>query len=269
MKKIIFLILILLIVPLVYAPSKNNVELKVNENFTIGGKTITFLNIANGKILLEIDGSKKIIKSEGKSFADGIDFSIVEIFQDEEPIHTYIKFNVSMDYTCGDKKCEINKEDERICCKDCGCSNNETEACVNNQCVEIECSSDDNCDDNNSCTLDKCRDYVCINELITSCANNDNCCPANCTYSNDNDCPKPPPLPTICEEGEVRDKKYCKNNKWNSQQELGRLCTHNYECLSNICKENKCSENQDPLLPSSERKTVFQKILDFIMSLFS
>jgi len=269
-KKVIPFIIFLLIIPIIYAPSKNNVELFINENVVVGGKTITFLSLTKDKILLDIDGSKKIISSSEPSRADGISFTVVETFLDEEIEHIYIKLNISMSYTCGNNKCEA-LEDERICCKDCGCRNNETEVCVNNQCILIECKIDEECKDNNSCTIDKCEDYKCVNEPITSCKNNDGCCPTNCTYSNDNDCSSPT---KICEENEVKNNMYCKNNEWNPQKQLNQQCTKNYECLSNFCKNNKCSEiekqlEQDPLLPSPERKTIFQKILDFIVSLFS
>ena len=275
MKKAILIPFIIfpLIIPIIYAPSKNNVELSINENVVVGGKTITLISLTSTRILLEIDGSKKIIDSSGISTADGIKFSIAETFLDEEIRNIYVKLNISMDYTCGNNKCET-EENEQICCKDCGCKNNETEACVSNQCILIECKEDEKCKDNNSCTLDQCKDYTCVNELITSCKNNDNCCPVNCTYAKDNDCPAPPAPSKICEEGEVKNKQYCKNNMWNPQKQLTNLCTQNYECLSNFCKDNKCSEIEEqpepePLLPSPERKTVFQIILDFIVGLFS
>ncbi|MBW2977703.1 hypothetical protein KY331_02555 [Candidatus Woesearchaeota archaeon] len=269
MKKILPFIILLLIIPTIYAPSKKNVGLFINDNVVVGGKTITFLSLTSTKILLEIDGSKKIISSSETTRVDGITFAITETVLDEEIKNVYVKLNISLSYTCGDEKCDLI-ENERICCKDCGCSDNETEACVSNQCLQIECKTNEECEDKNTCTLDKCQDYQCINELITTCKKNDDCCPTNCTSSNDNDCN---PI-KVCEANEVKNNSYCQNNRWNSKKQSGNLCTKNYECLSNLCKDNKCSEiekpsEQNPLLPSPERKTVFQKILDFIIDLFS
>ena len=50
------------------------------------------------------------------------------------------------------------------------------------------------CDDTNDCTTDSMAgspatcDVVCTNSPITTCQNNDNCCPAGCNNGNDNDC---------------------------------------------------------------------------------
>lgn len=52
------------------------------------------------------------------------------------------------------------------------------------------CSSNADCNDNNSCTVDSCSGTPkeCKNNAVTSCSNNDGCCPANCSPQSDSDC---------------------------------------------------------------------------------
>jgi hypothetical protein len=51
-----------------------------------------------------------------------------------------------------------------------------------------QCSSDGECDDGDSCTNHSCVNEQCSYETITSCTDDDGCCPSNCTSANDNDC---------------------------------------------------------------------------------
>jgi len=272
MKKIIFLIIFLLFIPAIYAPSKNNVELFINDPFVLGGKTITLISLTDEKILLDIDGSKNIIKSFGATEKEGISFRIVSIFLDEERINSYVKFNISMDYTCGNNKCEED-ENKDICCKDCGCDNGSI--CFKNICIEGNCGENKQCDDGNSCTVDKCLDNYCINEPITECKNKDKCCPEGCSYYNDKDCPAPPKPPEIvCEDGAIQHRSYCENNTWRDLKEIGEFCINDYECFSSYCNYEKCFEVKTLLtgrsmLPTPGKKNLFHKMLDFILSLFS
>jgi hypothetical protein len=272
MKKIIFLIIFLLFVPAVYAPSINNVEILINDPFVIGGKTITLLSLTDEKILLDIDGSKKIIKAYGRTKAEDISFTIVGIFLDEEKVNTYVKFNISMDYVCGNNICEEGENNE-ICCKDCSCSNDSI--CLNNKCIEGNCGEDKDCDDGISCTVDGCLDNYCVNELITECKDNDGCCLEDCNYYNDKDCEAPPPLPEIeCEDGTIQHRSYCKNNSWIFLKEAGEICESDYECSSGYCNYEKCFEVETILtgrsmFPTPEKKNLFHKLLDLILSFFS
>jgi len=83
-------------------------------------------------------------------------------------------------------ECVINEE----------CSYNEI--CQNGNCVILSCNSCEqlinhectplNCNDNNTCTIDHCSESACFNDEITSCKNNDGCCPSGCNETLDNDC---------------------------------------------------------------------------------
>jgi hypothetical protein len=52
----------------------------------------------------------------------------------------------------------------------------------------FNCTSKNDCDDKNLCTIDLCNNEECSNTQITLCYNNDNCCPGKCDAGNDNDC---------------------------------------------------------------------------------
>lgn len=272
MKKIIFLIIFLLFVPAIYAPSKNNAELFTNKPFVIGGKTITLISLTDEKILIDIDGSKRIIKASGRTIAEGISFEVVSIFEDEERINSYVKFDISMDYTCGNNKCEED-ENKDICCKDCGCDNDLF--CLNNICIEGNCGENKHCDDGDSCTVDKCEDNYCINKPVTECKSNDECCPQGCSYYQDKDCPEPLEIPEpACEDGAIQHRSYCENNTWKDLKDAGESCINDYECISSYCNYEKCFEVETLLaghsiLPAPEKKNLFHNLLDFILSFFS
>jgi hypothetical protein len=52
----------------------------------------------------------------------------------------------------------------------------------------VNCTSKDDCNDQNLCTIDLCDNKLCSNTQVTLCYNNDDCCPGKCNPSNDNDC---------------------------------------------------------------------------------
>lgn len=66
------------------------------------------------------------------------------------------------------------------------CSNENDSDCP----VPDECTNNSGCEDNNPCTNNTCTGTpkTCQYIPITSCTNDDGCCQANCSYSNDNDC---------------------------------------------------------------------------------
>ncbi len=71
--------------------------------------------------------------------------------------------------------------------------------CCTGICGSPACSTNIDCNDDNFCTIDTCSDVgtcasACSYEEITQCINNDDCCPAGCTYDNDNDCATTPTM---------------------------------------------------------------------------
>jgi hypothetical protein len=59
-----------------------------------------------------------------------------------------------------------------------------------------ECVRDDECWDNDECTLDVCDGGFCQNPPV-SCGEQDGCCPEGCTHSQDTDCPAPNTPPSV------------------------------------------------------------------------
>ena len=91
---------------------------------------------------------------------------------------------------CGNDICETG-ENCTNCSADCACQIGKT--CIEGECLRVECFSDTNCDDGNTCTTDTCYNSgttqaSCGHINITSCINNDDCCPAGCNTLNDSDC---------------------------------------------------------------------------------
>ena len=67
-----------------------------------------------------------------------------------------------------------------------------SECCANlSDCFVPECIINSDCNDSDSCTKDICSGGLCSNPQITTCENNDGCCPAGCNHTNDNDCVDP------------------------------------------------------------------------------
>ncbi|MCD4740092.1 hypothetical protein K8R43_02760, partial [archaeon] len=51
-----------------------------------------------------------------------------------------------------------------------------------------DCTSNSDCDDGNSCTIDQCLNGICHLTDVTECTSGDGCCPEECTQANDDDC---------------------------------------------------------------------------------
>jgi hypothetical protein len=67
-------------------------------------------------------------------------------------------------------------------------ANDETGNNTQEQEVNENCKSDEECEDGNKCTLESCVGGVCISTEVKLCYNNDGCCPVGCNSGNDNDC---------------------------------------------------------------------------------
>ena len=104
---------------------------------------------------------------------------------------------------CGDDVCGID-EDCHGCPEDCGCK--DEERCYDGECIIIACGRDYECNDDDPCTKDICQfpehpNAFCDHENIERCEHGDDCCPAECSSENDDDC-DPVCGNDICEEDE-------------------------------------------------------------------
>ncbi len=101
---------------------------------------------------------------------------------------------------------------------------------------ENECSTNEDCDDGNPCTINFCvgnQERKCQQFNITTCGEDDGCCPKDCTYKKDDDCPY----------------YECVNNS---------MCNDSIQettdtCVNHVCKHTLITEciNQDDVCPNN------------------
>jgi hypothetical protein len=146
-----------------------------------------------------------------------------------------------------DPDCNDNTLSTKDTCSDSRCTNMIIKECItgDNYCPDkcnykqdddcIECGSDLDCDDNDSCTVDKCTEKQCLNEMIDGCQYNDECLKI----------------------GSRVESSYCSANSLQEQKPLKESCNHDYECINEYCSNNVCSE-----------LNFMQKILGWIKNIF-
>ena len=93
---------------------------------------------------------------------------------------------------CGDTICE-GGETCSSCPADCGCTGGNI--CCSGTCQIPTCSQNSDCGIDTACRIWTCNNpgtcsASCSFLDITSCINNDGCCPSGCVFSNDNNCPE-------------------------------------------------------------------------------
>jgi hypothetical protein len=190
MKKILFF-LFLFLIPLALAKTETTKVLHFNETVTVEGKTLTTLGAnPDTKVRVSVDGVDGIIRGINRTmninemWINMLNFTYVESESFD------VIFELTVQFKCGDKFCNAS-ETSISCCTDCGCEGNLK--CINNICQEEECTIEWDCDDNNTCTVDKCSTTpprTCSYTIIDKCVNNDTCCPSICGPVNDTDCIK-------------------------------------------------------------------------------
>ena len=106
-----------------------------------------------------------------------------------------------------------------------------------------KCSTNKDCDDNNSCTVDECDGdpLVCKRNIILWCRNDDGCCPKpRCDEKDDDDCALPKNILNETNISKINVTKIsedeCSKNK---------DCNDNNSCTSDIClgSPKKCNNN--------------------------
>ncbi|MBI4448202.1 hypothetical protein HY643_04420 [Candidatus Woesearchaeota archaeon] len=108
-----------------------------------------------------------------------------------------------------------------------------------------ECQKDEDCEDDNPCTINSCFSNKCLSNLTGGCQLNNTCYQLNA----------------------VSGEKYCsEKSEWVFRKNLGAKCIQNYECLDNNCSNSLCGgrrivvETETDLLDSSGLSTT-SKIL--------
>ncbi|ODS40779.1 hypothetical protein BEH94_10875 [Candidatus Altiarchaeales archaeon WOR_SM1_SCG] len=139
---------------------------------------------------------------------------------------------------CGNGVCESG-ETCSSCPGDCGCSSEKL--CCAGNCLTPACSSNSNCSDGNTCTLDSCSNAgtcsaSCAHTTITSCLSGDGCCPSGCNSVTDNDCSVSCGN-GVCESGET-----CSSCSSDCDCTSGKICCAG-SCVTPNCNSNSgCSD---------------------------
>lgn len=129
------------------------------------------------------------------------------------------------------RKCSDND----TCCP-YGCTKS-----TDNDCKIGSCSNNNDCDDKNKCTEDKCTSGTC-QYIGSGCEFNGECNPAGIVLNNS----------------------YCQEKTWYALKAVNSTCKNDYECNSSTCQEGKCKDRDSPLI-TNKIETDVNKYTYFFM----
>ena len=247
MKKLIYIITILILTTLIHADSifkRDSLTEGEGKAYELEDgiyilKSEIISNEKEVKFRLNGEISETLVEGESHIFKDRSEIVVKEVLvsddsDDEVSYYFYgsgkspLKIDIStknldIDKCDFDKSCDED-EDKEDCCYDCGC--NSGFRCTDNKCVKTTtegCINNQECNDQNPCTLDTCNQGKCEYEPKKGCPLDNKCVEEESAYRIDN-------IPSYCLDG------------WNPQKEKDKACEKDYECLSKKCKKNKCYE---------------------------
>ncbi len=113
------------------------------------------------------------------------------------------------------------------------------------------CQTNEDCDDNNPCTIDECdgTPLACVHHFIPYCKNNDYCCPSKCNETTDNDC-----VTDRCNlNSDCNDNNPCTNDLCNGTPKLClniaiTECVGDDDCCPSDCIYNTDSDCEKPVV---------------------
>ncbi len=152
------LLLLLFIIPTVAAFSPVEETIKVGETIEADTRFLELLSVAsNGNVLVRIDYNTTGVVSDS-SVIDGVNVTINETFFAQDPNERMATIIMTAKW-------------------------------------RHLCTTDEDCNDGNACTINKCsgRPRTCEDHSknITACVDSDGCCPTTCNWMMDSDCYKP------------------------------------------------------------------------------
>ncbi|MBW2984344.1 hypothetical protein KY361_04470 [Candidatus Woesearchaeota archaeon] len=268
MKRLLFLILIMLSVP-AYSVTKENINLELWESIVVGGRNFTLVGISAYKdtVMMTIDDEKHAVSTNRTESINGIHISVGWVYKTTRWRNGFAELNISMNYTCGNGKCESRWENHENCCIDCNCSGNYT--CYNKKCVKsefIQCYRNAECRDEYPCTEDYCSGFpkLCYHREITECRHGDGCCPSNCTAVEDEDC--------YVEKLKCKTDADCDDNNVSTIDKCSKItnwCSHVLnETKGEVEEENITNITVETPKPAVEKKSFLKKLLDWLKGLF-
>src|SRR3989344_3736467 len=155
--------IMLLILPTAYAVRSIDVELKPGESFFLDGKNITLLDSVNKSTMLCINNEIFIVSKDKRASDVYFDFRKA----------TYEKASFKVQFDCNhDCQCDGTECNNDVCffepeeLENAGLDNETTD--FSEESV-FECENDLDCEDNQACTLNICKNSICNYELIPGC----------------------------------------------------------------------------------------------------
>ncbi len=255
----------------------------VGEKVTVGGYVITIDRISDEEAIVLVDGRSVFVEKDQEEYQYGVNIKMSNPRISKTRKNT-ADFFITTYATCGDGTCDPKYENTQICCRDCGCRNNEY-ACADNYCLDpktSECIYDKDCKDEHpewKCVGKKCSGTPrrCSYWEVTESGISDGCClpetlakddPDCYQCSEDEDCKEkiacgkmscadracvPRARGCPLENGscitieERHEENYCEEDgKWKSQKKIGEACSHTYECvLEARCLNDVCTEKEE------------------------
>jgi hypothetical protein len=238
-RGLIFVILLISLSYFVYSESKTDLVMNQNDNLTLAGREIKFLYASSNSAAFSVDGTNTIAYFNTTKLYRDVKILLKEIYG-----NNIVLVDITVDKVCGDGQCQQDED----CCKDCSCSPGLK--CLGNNCLNATldiCTQDSDCNDNTTCTIDKCSGYKgsCSHEPLTSCISGDDCCPGNCNDINDTDCSKCSInecfIDNKClKEGDIYNNSYCLASRLSAIKSADSACSNNFECISGSCQNKVC-----------------------------
>ena len=274
MRKAIF-ILLLLIIPLGFAYVEETKIFVEGESYLLNTKNITVHNIVDDRILVSVDSSDMEVLDINETDRLGkVDLTlngIIYLSSSESYAELFMKV-LNKNECYDDLACDDGDSSTKDTCNlnTNICKNEDIDSCTDNdgycplKCSDLSdtdcasvCNYDQDCDDNNPCTVDECsgdslNNGQCLNQILTDCSGSDSCCPYGCDYSNklfdwrDSDCSQNNEcrIHEDCDDGLLYTNDYCVGDGIITERTC--LNTETEECISNdnICPEG-CDEGVD------------------------
>lgn len=195
------------------------------------------------------------------------------------------------DWDCDDWSSCVDNKQTRSCTDQNDCDTTDDKPSTRRDCAMCETNSE--CDDGKVSTKDRCSGSPkkCSNTVITDCFSGDDYCPSGCSSQGDDDCDQCSSdqdcndnnactsdscsgSPARCANtressgcsfqnscltiGTRTTNLYCgSDNIMEKHKSLTSSCSNNYECQTNLCKNNQCSES-----------SLIKRIINWFKSLF-
>jgi len=158
MKKTILLLFVLFLIPLAIATTETYVFF-IGDSFDLPGKNITLIAIGDegDNIVICVNNQKEIIQDD--QIFNEVEFNFKDIENNYAELEVKAPSSGVCDDSCSNNLCFSNDPELQ--------DENETQ----NEIIltDQECTSDSECDDGDSCTIDSCTNTLCSSEQISDC----------------------------------------------------------------------------------------------------